>query len=94
VVAAEEDSNGNILERTLFPMGRRNDQRNDSNWRIDGRVEKSFTIGKVEAAGFPIAEDILDTDTVLITGVSGDGSGLVATRDFGRRFEIGCRLSF
>jgi len=39
-------------------------------------------------------ENLLNRDDLVITSVESDGNGLVARRDFGRRFEIGATLGF
>ncbi len=94
VQPADVDDAGNVLERTLLPTNERNDQRNGSRWRLDGRIEKSFRIRRVDAAAYLIVENLLNDDTPTIATVSLDGQSLTAARDFGRRFEIGGLFGF
>jgi hypothetical protein len=93
----DQDSTGNTIFRSFFPTGQRNDQRNVGQWRVDGRVEKSFTIGKVQASGFVNVQNILNSDDLTINGydlTALDGVGLNATRNFGRAWEIGTTFNF
>ncbi|HET9481960.1 MAG TPA: hypothetical protein VFP98_09420, partial [Candidatus Polarisedimenticolia bacterium] len=94
IVSGDFDSSGNSLTRTLYPTGRRNDQRNESAWKLDARVEKGFRIGRVSAAGFLLAENLLNDDTLQLRTVSESGEILNGRRDFGRRFEIGALFGF
>jgi len=93
----EVDSTGNSLLRGFYPTGQRNDQRNSSWWKIDGRVEKNFTMGRVQASGFLAVENLLDEGQLTITELdiaALDGIPLEAGRDIGRRFEIGATFDF
>lgn len=88
------DSSDNVLLRTFYPTRQRNDQRNEAAWRIDGRLEKTFHLGRIDASGFLIVENILNEDTLTITSLDAGTGRLVASRDFGRRFELGATLGF
>jgi len=93
----EFDSTGNTLFRSFYPTGQRNDQRNSSWWKIDGRVEKNFTIGRVQASAFLSAENLLDEGQLAIEELdiaSIGGLPLDSTRDIGRRFEVGAIFDF
>ncbi|HET9481882.1 MAG TPA: hypothetical protein VFP98_09015, partial [Candidatus Polarisedimenticolia bacterium] len=80
----------------------RNDQRNAGFWKIDARIEKSFSIGKVEASGFFSIENLLNDDWLTIgaldlaalNGVSLRNYQGVPLRDIGRRFELGASFNF
>jgi outer membrane receptor protein involved in Fe transport len=91
------DSTGNTIFRTFFPTSQRNDQRNEGFWQVDSRLEKNFTIGKVQASGFLSVQNLLNSDHLTIeefNQTAFDGIGLDAFRDFGRRFELGATFKF
>lgn len=91
------DSTGNTNIRRIYPTHQRNDQRNIGQWKIDGRLEKNFVIGKVQASAYLSAENLLNADplTIRTYDVSAlDGNPLRAINEFGRRFEIGTTLNF
>ncbi len=93
----DQDNVANQIFRTFFPTAQRNDQRNEGFWEIDTRLEKNFVLGKVQAAGFISIENILNEDYLAIDDFNErafDGIGLDATRDFGRRFELGATFNF
>jgi hypothetical protein len=91
----EQDSDGNHDVRYFLPSGETNDERNQGIWRVDGRIEKSFTAGGVDIAGYLLAENLLDSDDLVIRQAFDDVvSGIDATRDAGRRFEIGAIVDF
>jgi hypothetical protein len=93
----DQDSTGNTIPRQFFPTSQRNDQRNSGFWQIDGRLEKNFVIGKVQASAFISVENLLNRDYLTITSYNTaafNGIGLTNTRDIGRRFEIGTIFSF
>jgi hypothetical protein len=94
----DQDSTGNTIFRTFFPSHQRNDQRNYGQWEIDGRIEKNFTIGgKLQVAAFINVQNLLNADYVTINSYDLsplDGVGLNATRNFGRRFELGAVVNF
>ncbi len=87
------DSFGNVLLRTTYPTGGRNDQRNGAAWMIDARVEKSFTIQRTAIGAFLIVHNLLDEDYLTIQSFNGTND-LAATRDFGRRYEAGMKVTF
>jgi len=91
------DRTGNVIFRSFFPTNQRNDQRNEGFWKIDLKLDKNFTIGRVQASGFIGVENILNTDYLTINEfdiTSLDGIPLDATYDFGRRFEVGAIFNF
>jgi hypothetical protein len=90
---ADLDSGGTSVFRLLLPTGEGNDQRNEGRWRLDARLEKGFRIGKVNAAGFVSAQNLLDDDSLVVTSYT-DGGYVTAVRDLGRRFEIGGTVAF
>ncbi len=93
----EFDSTGNTLFRSFYPTGQRNDQRNSGWWKIDGRLEKNFVVGRVQASAFLLAENLLDEGQLTIEELDTAALGglpLDAFRDFGRRFEIGASFDF
>ena len=88
------DNETNTQTRTIRPTGGLNDQRNDAVLRLDGRIEKSFTIGRASAGAFLLAENLLNDDDLVIESASPNATTLIGTRDFGRRFEIGALFAF
>jgi len=93
----EFDSTGNTIFRSFYPTGQRNDQRNSGWWKIDGRVEKNFSIGRVQASAFLSAENLLDEGQLAIEELDTAALGglpLDSTRDVGRRFEVGAIFDF
>jgi len=91
---ADLDSAANAQARTILPTGGLNDQRNDAAWRLDGRLEKSFTMGRVSAGGFLLVENMLNDDDLVIESAAPGAVALIGERDFGRRFEIGALFTF
>lgn len=91
---ADLDSAANAQARTILPTGGLNDQRNDEAWRLDGRLEKSFTMGRVSAGGFLLVENMLNDDDLVIESAAPGAVALIGERDFGRRFEIGALFTF
>ncbi len=91
---ADLDNASNAQTRTIVPTGGINDQRNDAAWRLDGRIEKSFTMGRASAGGFLLVENMLNDDDLVIESATTASATLDAQRDFGRRFEIGALFSF
>jgi hypothetical protein len=95
---AELDSTGNTVTRIIYPTRGRNDQRNEGAWNLDGRIEKNFVAGRVQAAAFLNVDNLLNSDNLTIvqfseTGAFG-GVGLSSHRAFGRRFELGANFKF
>jgi outer membrane receptor protein involved in Fe transport len=94
---SEFDSTGNIVLRTIYPSRQRNDQRNESLWNVDARVEKSFVAGKVQSSAFLNIDNLLNSDYLTILQFNDGasrGTGLTSYRDFGRRFELGASFKF
>jgi hypothetical protein len=96
------DNLGNGTFRTIFPTSQRNDQRNTNYWLFNTNVKKSLTFGRVKAvASFDII-NLLNSDTLRIYDVNlANQAGLQisdpqnpATRQFGRRFQLGIELHF
>ena len=92
--AADLDDQNNTQARPVLPTGGLNDSRNDAAWRLDGRIEKSFTRGRVSAGAFLLVENILNEDDLVIESATPDAVTLTGHRDFGRRFEIGAIFGF
>jgi len=44
--------------------------------------------------GFAIGENLLNSDDLTIVSIESNGTGLVGSKDFGRRFELGALLAF
>jgi hypothetical protein len=86
--------------RQSYPTGERNDQRNRSYWNIDAKVTKELRLERdmhlqLSAEVF----NVLDDDTYLIynpffeAGQQLNGEN-EAIRRFGRRWQLGAKLSF
>ncbi|MGH9869167.1 MAG: TonB-dependent receptor [Candidatus Polarisedimenticolia bacterium] len=93
----DTDDTGNNIFRTFYPSAQRNDERNTGYWTVDGRVEKNFTIGKIQASGYLSVENIFNADNLFLNEYDQtprDGLGLEGFRDFGRRFEVGGTFKF
>jgi outer membrane receptor protein involved in Fe transport len=94
---SELDSSGNIMLRTFYPSSQRNDQRNVGVWELDGRLEKSFEIGRLRASAFLNVDNLLNSDDLTILQVnqqSVGAGGMSSYREFGRRFELGASFQF
>ncbi|MFQ5720108.1 MAG: carboxypeptidase regulatory-like domain-containing protein [Acidobacteriota bacterium] len=89
---SSSDNRGQPTFRTVFPTGRRNDQRNDPHLQIDLLGEKAFLIKKYTATATVVIENILADDFLDIADFV-DGR-LQATRDFGRRYEARFKINF
>jgi len=110
IVEDDHDDQGNFtLQRVYSVTGEKNDQRNDSVLTVDGRIEKRFTIGRVQTSAFIEGENLLDSNDLRFLLVdAGDrdldeGAGASdrrtsvltdATRSYGRRWEIGAAFFF
>jgi carboxypeptidase family protein/TonB-dependent receptor-like protein len=92
-----------------FQDERRNSRRNDSTFEINLRTSKQFVIGKHAAGLFLEVFDLLNTDDLWIhsidagrsTGFDPSGEATVAgplqldaTRQFGRRWQVGFQFAF
>ena len=86
---------GAPVPRTIFihPTGKRNDQRNESFWTIDGRISKElFLRGGTNLQLTAEVFNMLNDDRLLLDDTV--GSTISATRRFGRRYQVGLRLAF
>jgi len=93
----DQDETGNINFRQFYPTRQRNDQRNSGQWLIDGRIEKTMRIGHVLASGFLLAQNLTNSDGLVLTEfnvAARNGVGLQGSRNFGRRWEIGLSMNF
>ncbi len=90
---SEFDSIGNTIVRTFYPSQQRNDSRNEGAWRIDGRVDKQFVMGKTQASAYLSVENMLNEDNLILLGTSAAGY-IYGYREFGRRFELGATIRF
>ncbi len=94
---SDQDQTGNIIYRQFYPTGQRNDQRNGGQWLIDARLEKSFTIGKLIASSYILAQNLTDSDELILSEynvAARNGVGLRGFRSFGRRWEMGLSMTF
>ncbi len=110
IVEEDHDDQGNFtLQRVYSITGEKNDQRNDSVLKVDGRIEKRFTMGRVQTSAFLQGENLLDSNDLRLLLVDAgdrdlDGGGGAgdrrtsvltdATRSYGRRWEIGAAFFF
>lgn len=110
IVESDHDDQGNFTAQRIYSVtGEKNDQRNDSVLRVDGRIEKRFTMGRIQASAFLEGENLLDANDLRFLQVDigdrsldgGAGAGdrrtavvTDATRDYGRRWEIGAAFFF
>jgi len=94
---ADQDDVGSLSgQRTFFVTGKKNDQRNEGQWTLSGRIEKSFTVGRVHLASFLSGENLANADDLRVTAIRGGirGEGIDGTRRFGRRFELGLSIHY
>ena len=83
-----------------YVSGVRNDNRNDSRWLVDVRLARPFRVGQDVVLTPSI--DVLDLfDEASYTVFNPDlgigvrvGPSDAARRDFGRRWQVGLRISF
>ena len=98
LVANTEDYDDHALltpQRVFSVTGQLNDQRNESQLTVDGRIEKRFNAGKTQITGFLAGENLLNRDELVLREVDRDERGIVnGERRFGRRFEIGASVLF
>jgi len=93
----DQDETGNVNFRQFYPTRQRNDQRNSGQWLIDARIEKPMRIGPVLASGFLLAQNLTNSDGLVLTEfnvAARNGVGLQGSRNFGRRWEIGLSMGF
>ncbi|MGH9868120.1 MAG: TonB-dependent receptor [Candidatus Polarisedimenticolia bacterium] len=97
-VANTEDYDDHALltpQRVFSVTGKLNDQRNESQLTIDGRVEKRFTAAGMQMTAFLAGENLLNRDELVLREVDRDQRGIQeGSRRFGRRFEIGASILF
>ena len=96
-IQGDQDQTGNVNFRQFYPTGQRNDQRNEGQWQIDGRLEKSFVIGRITASAYLLAENLTNSDDLVILDynlAARNGITLNAYRNLGRRWEIGTVFNF
>ena len=93
-------ANGNVRQRTYYPSGVRNDQRNDSYWNVDLKLTREFRVGRsVNVQATAEVFNVLNDGTYQIfdpvpeTGEQINGNN-VALRRFGRQWQLGLRLGF
>ncbi|MFQ5718299.1 MAG: TonB-dependent receptor domain-containing protein [Acidobacteriota bacterium] len=86
------DNLGQGTLRTIFPTGRRNDQRNDPHLRIDLQAEKAFLIKKYNATATFVIQNLLADDFLTVSNFV--DNRLVANRDFGRQYEARFKINF
>jgi hypothetical protein len=86
--------------RRLYANGQRNSERNTAYWNVDVRASKEFNVGsrvnmQISAEIFNLLND--DTyiiwDPVTESGLQINGAN-VATRRFGRRWQLGLKVAF
>jgi hypothetical protein len=96
-IVGDQDQTGNVNFRQFYPTGQRNDQRNEGQWQIDTRLEKSFILGKATAGAYLLGENLTNSDDLVILSdnlAARNGISLNAYRNFGRRWEIGSVIHF
>jgi len=101
-IAPELANFGGLDPRTRFvyPTGVRNDQRNTSYWNLDVKATREFVLGASMNLQLSLEIfDLLNEGTYIVynqfqeTGFQLNGEN-DAYRRFGRRFQLGFRLSF
>jgi len=79
--------------RVRYPTGQRNDQRNPAFWNVDLQIAKEFALSQrsvLRLSGEVF--NVLNDDTLTVNSVT---SNLIdGTRRFGRRFQLGARVTF
>ena len=92
--------NEGLRTRQPYVTGVRNDVRNDSFWNVDLRATKELRLGRsvnlqVSAEVFNLLDDGTYSvyNRFLERGIQVNGIN-EATRRFGRRWQLGMRLSF
>jgi hypothetical protein len=81
------------LVRFGFPTGQRNDHRNPSTWTFDLRLARDFTLGRGDLIQFSVEAFNLFNDGTLRLDSRNEGRN-VGTQRFGRRWQLGMRLTF
>jgi outer membrane receptor protein involved in Fe transport len=89
-------------QRTAYPTGQRNDQRNTSAWNFDAKFVKELNLGKgmnlqLTAEIFNLFGEntytVYNASPFVKSGQQINGSN-VAFRRFGRQYQLGMRLAF
>ena len=89
------DSFGSFSNRTTYPTGQRNDQRNESTWLLNLLYRKGFTFGRVNASVAVEIENVLNSDDLRIETVDqGEFLGIEGGRRFGRRWQLSAQFHF
>ncbi|HKY31117.1 MAG TPA: TonB-dependent receptor [Candidatus Polarisedimenticolia bacterium] len=90
------DDQGLLTPQRIFSVtGKKNDQRNESQLTVDGRVEKRLNLKGAQVSAFLAGENLLDRDELTLRQVDRDRRGIVeGQRRPGRRFEIGASILF
>jgi outer membrane receptor protein involved in Fe transport len=82
-------------QRIFSITGKKNDQRNESQFTFSARVEKRFDLQRLRMSGFISGENLLNRDELVLRQVNRDQRGIIAgERRFGRRFEMGMSILF
>ena len=90
-----DDRDALTPQRVFSQTGAKNDQRNESQLTINGRIEKRFTMGATQAAAFIEAENLLDNHELVLEEIDQNNlSVLEGERRFGRRWQLGFALYF
>jgi len=90
------DDRGRISPQRIFSItGEKNDQRNESQLTINGRIEKRFTMGATQASAFIEGENLLDNKELVLQQIDQNSlSVLYGERRFGRRWQLGMAVYF
>lgn len=86
-----------VSPRTVYPSGQRNDRRNKSYWDLNLNFQKEFQLGEVKATLQADVYNLLNDDTLQITGIARSEAGgdiPSAFRNFGRQFQVALKLNF
>jgi len=94
-VEDRDDTDVITPQRVFSVTGTRNDQRNRSQLTVNGRVEKRLNVGKMSLSAFLEAENILNSDDLVLQEIDQESrSSIDGYRRFGRRWQIGAALYF
>lgn len=108
IADGDVDDMGNITSQRIFSItGSKNDQRNNSVFTVNGRLEKRFAFGNFHASAFIEGENLFDSNDLhllrvddgnrdLGTGTADSDHAIVTEGDYnyGRRWEIGASFLF
>ncbi len=92
----DRDNLGNLSPQRVFTVtGVKNDQRNNSQVTLNGRIEKRLSLGSTLLSAFVEGENLLDGNELTLQVVDRDSRGTVqGTRRYGRRWEMGVSVFF